>query len=371
MPVHVVVTGAGGFIGKNLCVRLHELARYEVTEILRKTSAEETSAALLSADFVIHLAGINRPKDEAEFSGNEGSTRVLCERLAAGGRKVPVAYASSAQAGFDNPYGRSKRAAEQVLLEYARKSDAPVYLLRLTNVFGKWGRPHYNSAVATFCYQISRALPITIHDASSPLKLTYVDDVVEAFVALLERPDTAGGYVEVAPVYETTVGEMAQMLRTFSASRASLLTERVGTGFARALYSTYVSYLPPDAFDYAVPVRTDPRGEFVEMLKTADSGQFSYFTAHPGITRGEHYHHSKTEKFLIVRGTARFVFRNLATGEMHEITTQGGEGRIVETVPGWAHKITNVGADELLVMLWANENFDHARPDTVAIKVVS
>jgi UDP-2-acetamido-2,6-beta-L-arabino-hexul-4-ose reductase len=369
--VYVVVTGAGGFIGKNLCMRLRELGRYEVAEILRTTTPEQTRAALARADFVFHLAGVNRPKEEVEFvSGNEGSTQALCDALTKSGRKVCVVYASSTQATLENAYGRSKRAAEQLLLRYAQESSARVFLLRLTNVFGKWCRPHYNSAVATFCHQLGRGLPIAINDPSARLKLTYIDDVVQAFLQLLERPPTQSGYVEVTPVYETTVGEVAQMVRSFAESRSSLLTERVGTGFVRALYSTYISYLPPEAFAYDVPVRTDPRGEFVEMLKTADSGQFSYFTAHPGITRGEHYHHSKTEKFLVIRGAARFAFRSLATGETHELTTRGGEARIVESVPGWAHKITNIGDDELVVMLWANENFDRARPDTVAIKVV-
>ena len=370
--MHVVVTGAGGFIGKNLCVRLREGAYHgSIEEILRTTSAEQARAAIARADFVFHLAGVNRPKEETEFkSGNEDATEALCAALASTGRTIPVVYASSTQAALDNAYGRSKRAAEDILLRYGRATGSAVYLLRLTNVFGKWCRPHYNSAVATFCHQLARGLPITVNDPAAIVKLTYIDDVVQVLLRLLETPPPKSGYCEVAPVYEITVGEIAQTLRTFVDSRTSLLTPRVGTGFIRALYSTYISYLPPEAFTYEVPRRTDPRGEFVEMLKTPDCGQFSYFTAHPGITRGEHYHHSKTEKFLVIRGAARFAFRNLASGQTHELTTRGGEARIVESVPGWAHNITNVGDEELIVMLWANEVFDRARPDTIAIKVV-
>lgn len=370
--MHVAVTGAGGFIGKNLCVRLREGAhRDNIVEILRTTSAAHTRAALAHADFVFHLAGVNRPKEETEFkNGNEGATEALCAALASTGRTIPVVYASSTQAALDNAYGRSKRAAEEILLRYARATGSGVYLLRLTNVFGKWCRAHYNSAVATFCHQLARGLPIVVNDPSAILKLTYIDDVVQVMLRLLEAPPPESGYVEVAPVYDTTVGAVAQTLRSFVDSRTSLLTPRVGTGLVRALYSTYISYLPPEEFAYAVPRRPDSRGEFVEMLKTPDCGQFSYFTAHPGITRGEHYHHSKTEKFLVIRGAARFEFRNLATGERHELTTRGGEARIVETAPGWAHNITNVGDEELIVMLWANEVFDRIRPDTVAIKVV-
>jgi UDP-2-acetamido-2,6-beta-L-arabino-hexul-4-ose reductase len=319
---------------------------------------------------VFHLAGVNRPKDPADFSvGNIGFTRTLCAALRLSGRNTPVAFASSTQAELDNAYGRSKKEAENVLLEYAATTGAPVHLLRLTNVFGKWGRPNYNSAVATFCHNITRGFPVTVNDAQSPLHLVYIDDVLTALTKLLIAPHAEGGWVDASPVYATTVGQVVDILQSFALSRQSLITERVGSGLVRALYSTYVSHLPPDSFDYALTLHADPRGEFVEMLKTPDCGQFSYFTAHPGITRGEHYHHSKTEKFLVIRGTANFGFRHIDTGALHEVVTRGGEARIVETVPGWTHNITNVGDDELIVMLWANEIFDREHPDTVSLKV--
>ncbi len=368
--MRIIVTGADGFIGKNLRVRLRELGHIDVVSITSASSAAELQVALTEAEFVFHLAGVNRPKDPAEFAtGNAGFTQALCDALLASGRRVPVACTSSTQATLDNPYGRSKKAAEDALLECARKTGAPVHLFRLPNVFGKWCRPNYNSGVATFCHNIARGLPVTVNDPTAALQLLYIDDVVAAFIGLLATPAAEGGLKEVMPVYATTVGEVVQTLQGFAASRQSLLTARVGTGFLRALYSTYVSHLPPESFDYTVPRHVDPRGEFVEMLKTPDCGQFSYFTAGPGITRGEHYHHSKTEKFLVIRGTAHFGFRHIGTGQLHEVVTRGGEGRIVETVPGWTHNITNIGEGEMIVMLWANEVFDRERPDTVALKV--
>ncbi len=368
--MHIVVTGASGFIGSNLRVRLRELGFADVVGLSRDTPAHEVASELGRADFVFHLAGVNRPPDAAEFArGNADFTHAVCAALAQAGRRAPLVLASSTQAALDNPYGRSKRAAEDAVLQYGRESGAPVHIARLTNVFGKWARPGYNSAVATFCHQVSRGLPVSVNDAASPLQLLYIDDVVEAFAQLAATPAAAGGFIDVGPVYRSTVGEVADMLRGFEASRRSLLTLRVGTGLPRALYATYLSHLPPQAFDYEVPRHADARGVFVEMLKTPDCGQFSYFTAHPGITRGEHYHHSKTEKFLVIRGTARFGFRQIETGQTHELVSRGGEARIVETVPGWTHNITNIGDDELIVMLWANEIFDRARPDTVAMKV--
>ena len=368
--MRIVITGADGFIGKNLRHHLRELGHTDVRAVTRASGAAQLAAAVADADIVYHLAGVNRPTDPAEFaSGNADFTQRLCETLIAGGRPVPVVYSSSTQAALENPYGRSKKAAEEALLAYAQRSGAAVHLFRLTNVFGKWSRPHYNSAVATFCHSVARGLPITVNDPLAPLQLVYIDDVIAAFVRLLAAPAGDDPRPEAGPIHGTTVGELARLLEEFAASRQTLLSPPVGTGLVRALYSTYVSFLPPAQFDYALTRHADPRGEFVEMLKTPDCGQFSYFTAHPGITRGEHYHHSKTEKFLVIRGTAHFGFRHIETGDLHEIVTHGGDPRVVETVPGWTHNITNIGSDELIVMLWANEIFDRDKPDTMAMKV--
>lgn len=366
----ILVTGADGFIGRNLCVALGERAGVDVLAIARRSEASALASAAAQADAVVHLAGVNRPPDPAEFrAGNADFTAHLCDVLAATGRALPVAFASSIQVERDNPYGASKREAEAHLHQYAQRTAAPVALYRLPNVFGKWSRPDYNSAVATFCHNIARGLPIRIDDAAAPLRLVYIDDVVAALLRFLDAPGEGAREESVAPVYATTVGELARQIEAFREARHSLVTERVGTGLVRALYATYVSFLPPPDFSYGVPKYGDARGVFVEMLKTPDCGQFSFFTAHPGVTRGGHYHHSKTEKFLVVRGTARYRFRHLITGQTCEIVSHGEEPRVVETIPGWAHDITNIGDEELVVMLWANEIFDRQHPDTVASPV--
>ena len=366
----ILVTGADGFIGKNLCVSLAEQAGFEVLPVVRATDPAALESKVAQADAVIHLAGVNRPQDPAEFAaGNADFTARLCQALLATGRPVPVAFASSIQADRDNPYGLSKRAAEDHLRRYAEASGAPVALYRLANVFGKWSRPNYNSEVATFCHNIARDLPIQVNDASAALQLVYIDDVVAELLRFLADPGTGVGLRQAGPVYATTVGELARQIAAFKDVRTSLVTERVGTGLVRALYATYVSFLPPQAFSYSVPKYGDARGVFVEMLKTPDCGQFSFFTAHPGITRGGHYHHSKTEKFLVIKGAARYRFRHLLTDEVFEVDSRGDEPLVVETIPGWAHDITNIGDDELVVMLWANEIFDRQNPDTIASPV--
>ncbi|NJK51644.1 MAG: capsular polysaccharide biosynthesis protein CapF [Leptolyngbyaceae cyanobacterium SU_3_3] len=368
--MQVLVTGASGFVGRNLCLHLSELEHFTVIPITRQSSSKDLREALTRADFIVHLAGVNRPQDPAEFdNGNTGFTQQLCETLAQVGRSMPITYTSSTQAELDNPYGQSKRAAEDVLLAYQQQTSAAVYIYRLPNVFGKWCKPNYNSAVATFCHNIARDLPITVNNSAAGLNVVYVDDVIHHIVELLQQKPVAPGFQSISSIYQTTVGEVVDILRSFRASRDTLITDRVGTGFIRALYSTYVSYLPTSAFSYKVPKYGDDRGVFVEMLKTPDAGQFSFFTAHPGITRGDHYHHTKTEKFLVIKGHAHFGFRNVLTGESYELCTNGADPEIVETVPGWTHNITNIGEDEMIVMLWANEIFDRNQPDTIAQKV--
>jgi UDP-2-acetamido-2,6-beta-L-arabino-hexul-4-ose reductase len=368
-----MITGANGFIGKNLQQHLAERSDTELLLISRESSREEFEQAISEADFVFHLAGVNRPKCPEEFrETNADLTSWLCKSLSARakkGDKVPVVLSSSTQAALNNDYGRSKRDAESAVLDYGRDFDVPVHVFRLPNVFGKWSRPNYNSVVATFCHNISQGLPISVNDAGAALRLVYVDDVVERFVSLLDgaMPNRdAEGFDQVHPEYATTVGQLAETIQKFRDSRETLLTLRVGIGLIRALYSTYLSFLRPEQFSYTVPQHGDARGVFVEMLKTPDCGQFSFFTAHPGITRGGHYHHSKTEKFLVISGTAMFKFRHMQTGEEYELVTRGEKSEIVETVPGWTHDITNIGDGELICMLWANEIFDREKPDTYA-----
>ncbi len=366
----VLVTGANGFIGKNLQMHLKEKEEFEVVSFTRDHREQDLVELLDGVDWVVHLAGINRPQDPAEFTtGNVGLTQALCNAIQAIGRKIPIIYSSSIQADQDNDYGSSKRGAEDVLLALLESTGNPVYIYRLPNVFGKWARPNYNSAVATFCHNIARDLPVQINDPDTVINLVYVDDVIANFLSLLSGEPIAPQYVDVEPVYRITVGELVNQLNRFKATRENLVSEPVGKGLVRALYSTYVSYLPPERFTYTVPQHGDERGVFVEMLKTPDAGQFSYFTAHPGVTRGGHYHHSKTEKFLVIKGKACFRFRHMLTGEFYELFTDDNTPEIVETVPGWTHDITNVGENELVCMLWANEIFDRDNPDTFACPV--
>lgn len=370
----ILLTGANGFIGKNLQLHLAERKDVEVVCFTRDNHVAQLPSLLKDVDFLFHLAGVNRPQDPQEFvTGNADLTQALCRAMcdlaAATGKKVPIVCTSSIQAVRDNPYGQSKRAAETALQAASASHGIPVHIFRLPNVFGKWCKPDYNSAVATFCHNIARGLPIQVNDPAAPVTLVYVDDVIGRFIELMDGANAAAdanGFAVVSPHYTTTVGELARQIQAFKDSRNTLMTARVGTGLVRALYATYVSYLPPELFAYSVPQYGDPRGVFAEMLKTPDCGQFSYFTAHPSITRGGHYHHSKTEKFLVIKGQARFKFRHMQTGEIHELLTTGDKAEVVETVPGWTHDITNIGTDEMIVMLWANEVFDRQKPDTFA-----
>ncbi len=360
----VVVTGSRGFIGKNLCIFLRE-EQHEVLEVHRETPQSDILSYLQQTDFVFHLAGINRPLDPAQFQvGNVDLTRFIVEGLSASNRNVPLVLTSSSQAEDDNDYGVSKLAAENIVQSYSVTTGAASHIYRLPNVFGKWCKPNYNSFVATFCNNALNGIDISVHDPRAPVRLAYIDDVCASFLELLDGK-ASSGFHKLPVEFNTTVGEVANIISSFKSSRTTLITERVGAELTRALYSTYLSYTPPEQFNYSIPSYADERGIFCEMLKTKDSGQFSFFTAHPGITRGGHYHHTKNEKFLVIKGEAVFKFENISTGQRHELTVNGSNPEIVETVPGWTHDITNSGDEELIVMLWANEIFDRQRPDTI------
>ena len=368
--MRLLVTGSQGFIGKNLNVRLNELSEFKVEQFDRGDDLDTLSEKILQVDAIIHLAGENRPKDVADFEKvNASLTESLCDRIRDSGRKIPLIFASSIQAELDNPYGKSKRQAEKSIEKLVAQTDNPAIIYRLPNVFGKWCKPNYNSVVATFCHNVANDLPIQINDESSSLRLVYVDDLVSAFLNMLDSKIEGIQWPRVNPEYSTTLGELASQIKNFKDCRNTLVVDKVGTGLVRALYASYVSYFPKNKFVYDIPSYGDERGLFVEMLKTSDSGQFSYFTAHPGITRGGHYHHTKSEKFLVIKGSARFGFRDILTNEKYEILTSGEVPQVVETIPGWTHDITNVGDDELVVMLWANEIFDRTKPDTIACEV--
>ena len=366
----VLVTGANGFIGKNLVLRLREQIGIEVLTFVRGQDDTDLREALVQCDAVVHLAGENRPADLQGFADvNAGLTGRVCQCIKASGKIIPLLLISSTQAELNNPYGISKLAAEQEVQALAKDQGNPVAIYRLPGVFGKWCKPNYNSVVATFCHNKAHDLPVEIRDASASVRLVYVDDVVSSLLGQLTAAWKGLMRPSVVPEYSITLGELSDQIDAFKNCRSTLTLERVGTGLPRALYATYVSYLPVEKFAYNVPAYEDKRGVFVEMLKTPDSGQFSFFTAHPGTTRGGHYHHTKTEKFLVVKGHARFGFRHMLTNEVHHLETQGDQPQIVETVPGWTHEITNIGTEEIVVMLWTNEVFDRANPDTITSKV--
>jgi len=369
-PMRVLVTGAHGFIGKNLVVRLGERANTKVLSFSRGDSVEVLAVLVAEANAIVHLAGENRPADVADFARiNIDLTRTLCETIRATGRSIPLILASSTQAERDNLYGQSKRTAEQIVETFASETGNPAVIYRLPGVFGKWCKPNYNSVVATFCHNIARDLPIQVNDVATTLQLVYVDDVVDEFLRALDDVKPGLVWCEVNQTYAITLGELAEQIAAFQNCRSTLISERVGVGLTRALYSTYISYLPPERFTYDLPQYGDERGIFVEMLKTPDCGQFSFFTVHPGVTRGSHYHHSKTEKFLIVKGVALMRFRQMVTGESYEVTVSGDKPQVVDTIPGWVHDITNIGDSEAVIMLWANEIFDRQKPDCIPCEV--
>ncbi len=367
--MNVLVTGANGFIGKNLVIRLNELGIY-TEAYTRENSAQNLPDLLKKTDFIVHLAGENRPEDEDDFElVNSGLTSLICDEIRLIEKDIPIILASSIQAEYGNLYGKSKLSAEIAIKNLANDIGNSAYIYRLPGVFGKWCKPNYNSVVATFCHNISHDLPIQVNDPSFELSLVYIDDVVEEFIKVIQGDRSDGKVPSVQPKYKIKLGDLADQIKIFRESRDSLITEKVGSGLVRKLYSTYLSYISPEQFAYLIPSHADERGMFAEMLKTKDSGQFSFFTAMPGVMRGGHYHHSKTEKFLVVLGEAKFGFRHIISNESYEIITSSKELKIVETVPGWSHDITNIGVGDMVVMLWANEIFDPDNPDTIVCKV--
>lgn len=372
--VKVLVTGSAGFIGKNLVERLKTGDYPQVTEILEFTL--ETPESLLEqycreCDFVFHLAGVNRPKDVEEFTtGNVDLTARLLDALRRGSQ-APVLITSSSQASLDNPYGTSKRAAEEVVFEYSRETGAPVFVYRLPGVFGKWSQPNYNSVVATFCHNVARDLPVTVNDPGSPITLVYIDDVVREFRSALlgEANMMDDGYCAVPVIHETTVGAIAELLTEFRESRIGLSVPRMDDQFVKKLYSTYLSYLPEDSFSYPLDMKCDERGSFTEIIRTLDRGQFSVNVTKPGVTKGNHWHNTKNEKFVVVSGTGVIRFRKVGEEAVIEYPVSGERIEVLDIPPGYTHNIENVGSDDLITFMWSNECFNPDDPDTYPLDV--
>lgn len=373
-PRRLLVTGARGFIGRNLVTALGRRAGLEVAEIGVDTSDAERREALIRAEAVFHLAGVNRPERVEEFDpGNAELTRSLCTLLRQADRRPLVVLSSSTQAALDNPYGRSKRAAEEVVLAFGRETGAPVRVFRLPGVFGKWCRPNYNSVVATFCHNIARGIPVEISDPQRVVELVHVDDVVRAFVGLVDGAEAPGegDFSTVRPMYRLALGELARTLHSFRDSRKTLEVPDLADDLTRLLHSTYVSYLPEDGFAYALDQRRDARGELAELLRSTHFGQIFVSRTRPGITRGNHYHDAKVEKFIVVEGEAVIRFRSLLGADVIEYPVSGRDFRIVDIPPGYTHNITNVGSGDIVVLFWASERLDPGRPDTHAKEVVA
>ena len=365
--MRILITGANGFIAKNLIAHLNINHDFKLLTFNHENNEKELIDKLANADWVFHLAGVNRPKSESEYlTGNTNFTQRICKAIKSLNKKIPIVFTSSTQATLKNKYGISKKLAEKSLLKLKNDLGNPVFIYRLPNVFGKWSRPNYNSVVSTFCNNIANNLPIKINDPNTKLTLVYIDDVIKNFLKLLKikkvRKDKE--YFEIKPNYVITVGQLADLLLQFKSSRQTYYINSVGFGLKHHLYSTYLSYLPPNDFSYPIKEHCDSRGTFVEFVKTKNTGQVSFFSAKPGITRGGHYHHSKTEKFLVIKGKARFRFKHLVTNEYKELFCSDANYTIVETIPGWVHDVTNVGENELVCILWANEIFDKQNPDT-------
>lgn len=362
----VLITGSEGFVGKNLNVSLQCRDDLRITCFDIQHNPSTLPALLSQADFVFHLAGVNRPQNLEEFrTSNTSLTAQICNHLAYSGKKVPLAITSSTQATLDNPYGVSKREAENAVFEYGRTTGAKVHVFRLPNVFGKWCRPNYNSGVATFCNNIANGLPIQVSDPNVVMNLVYIDDVVRAFVALLDGiVEMRDGFCVVQPVHTMKLGDIVELIRSLRESRERRSIPYMADQFVKKLYSTYLSYLPEDQFSYPLKMNVDERGSFTEFIKTPDRGQVSVNISKPGITKGNHWHHTKTEKFLVVSGQGVIRFRKIGTEEIIEYPVSGDKLEVVDIPTGYTHNISNTGESDMVTVMWCNEIFDPERPDT-------
>ena len=380
----ILVTGAKGFVGRNLVSQLHNIQsgkarnygmegkELTVFEYDVNSDASELDVYCRQADFVFNLAGVNRPKESSEFmKGNFGFASTLLDTLKKYGNTCPVMLSSSTQAAQDNPYGESKRAGEQLMFDYSKETGAKVLVYRFPNVFGKWCRPNYNSAVATFCHNIAHDLHIQVNDPDVVMNLVYVDDVVDELIAALNgREHRKGDYCEVPVVHTITLGSIAVLIKSFRRMSENLDVPDLSDAFTKKLYSTYLSYLPVEKFCYPLKMNVDERGSFTEIIRTADSGQFSVNISKPGITKGQHWHHTKNEKFVVVSGHGLIQLRKIGCEEIIEFEVSGDRIEAVEMIPGYTHNIINLSeTEDLVTVMWCNECFNPERPDTYFEKV--
>lgn len=363
----ILVTGAHGFIGKNLVCRLKNEGFGDIYEYTRESSAEDLKRYTSDCSFVFHIAGVNRPKDVSEFTGgNVSLTNELLAGLEDSGNKAPVLITSSIQAGIDNPYGVSKRSAEEAVYEHGIKNGTSVFIYRMPNVFGKWSRPDYNSAVATFCHNTARHLPITVNDRNHAMELVYVDDVVGEFIEDLKIDEMRQNeWMPLGcPIYSTSLGNVADIITSFGDMRNTLEVPDMSDPLTSKLYSTYLSFLPESDFSYPLLMHEDARGSFTEFIRTPDRGQFSVNISHPGITKGQHWHDSKNEKYLVVKGHGLIRFRKIGEELITDYHVSGEKLEAVDIPTGYTHCIINEGNEDMVTLMWANEVFDPEHPDT-------
>ncbi len=368
----VLVTGSEGFIGKNLCVALGRTREVQVLKFDQGTQPGSLEALLGQSDIVVHLAGVNRPETSDQFEHvNVGLTQRIIDILKVQRRSPFIIFSSSTQSALDNPYGISKRRAEEALAAFAKEQDVPVRAFRLAGAFGKWCRPDYNSVVATFCHNIAHGLEISISEPAKEIQLVYIDDVIRSFISMITSVAVKGGFAfgEVTPVYSVTLGRLAELIRGFRDSRENLLVADGGDRFIRSLHATFLSYLPENTFDYALQSKSDPRGALAEFLKSPRFGQIFLSRTHPGVTRGNHYHDSKIEKFCVVEGEAIIRFRHILGKDIQQYRISGGDFKVVDIPPGYTHSIENVGTGEMIVLFWSNEIFNPESPDTYFAEV--
>jgi len=367
----ILITGSNGFVGKNLIAELKNRGFNDLFEYDIDTSDELLDKYAEECEFVFHLAGVNRPQNESEFmEGNFGFTTTLLNKLKEYNNKAPILISSSIQAELDNPYGRSKKAGEDCMFDYSKQTGAKVFVYRLPNVFGKCCRPNYNSAVATFCNNIANDLPIKINDRSTVMNLVYIDDVIDAFINAMQGNESKNEDFCYVPItHTTTLGEITDMINSFKENRKTLNVPNVSNELEKKLYSTYLSYLPKDQFSYPLKMNIDERGSFTEIIKTLDSGQISVNISKPGITKGNHWHHTKNEKFVVVSGKGLIQFRKIGTSEVIDYHVSGENIEVVDIPTGYTHNIINEGDTDLVTFMWANEPFNPDKPDTFFEKV--
>lgn len=375
----ILVTGAKGFVGRNFVETLKTIRDGKnkstsltsdliIYEYDRENTPEDLKKYTQDCDFVVHLAGVNRPKDPSEFyEGNKGFSETLCAYLKEVGNTCPILISSSIQVGRDNDYARSKKEGEDLLLNFGKENGNKIYIYRFANLFGKWCRPNYNSVTATWCYNIAHGLDIQVNDEDVELPLCYIDDVVEEIIRCLNGNatyDEKNGYYTVLPIHNVTLGRMRDLLYSFKESRNTLGIADQSDAFTKKLYATYLSYLPEDEFSYPLKMNVDDRGSFTEFIKTKEHGQVSINISKPGITKGEHWHHTKNEKFLVVSGKGIIQFRKIGDDKIIEYNVSGDKLEVVDIPTGFTHNIINTGDSDMVTVMWANEMFDSKKPDT-------